>query len=320
MSRHAQTCLAVLFVLAAVTCGGLGDDLAVRVDDGFGVGVLVPAGQFTMGDNYEEGNPRELPAHPVYVTSFYIGRCEVTNGEYLRFIEAGGYDNPYYWGAGGPGGITRPRYWSDASRNGGGIPGNEDFPVIGVSWLEASAYCAWVSEATGEIYRLPTEAEWEKAARGGDFLDGDALAQVPNPIDPPRRYPWGNEIDGSTCNYLDSGDPFDNGLTPVGYYDGSLRGEFQTADNASPYGAYDMSGNVYEWCSDYYSESYYRECLEAGVVENPTGPRYGSIHPIRGSAAQYETFKMRCAYRGAYRATARQPYIGFRWVREISEE
>ncbi len=165
---------------------------------------------------------------------------------------------------------------------------------------------------TGSVYRLPTEAEWEKAARGGEYLDGDNNRQVPNPI-PQRRYPWGNEIDGSFANYLDSGDPYDNGLTPVGYYDGSVYGDFSTHDNASPYGAYDMAGNVYEWINDYYQEGY-----ETGTVTNPQGPEGGSSHVIRGSAFLYETFKQRSANRGAYYPSFRGVYIGIRCVREVT--
>jgi formylglycine-generating enzyme required for sulfatase activity len=205
-------------------------------------------------------------------------------------------------------------HWNDEEYNGGGLPDNENFPVVGVSWFEASAYCSWLSTKTGSLYRLPTEAEWEKAARGGDYLDGDDSRQVPNPI-PQRRYPWGNEIDGSYANYIDSGDPYDNGLTPVGYYDGSVYGDFVTNDNASPYGAYDMAGNVYEWIKDYYQERYNTE-----TVTNPQGPKRGPGNVIRGSAFLYETFKQRCAYRGSYYSSFRGPYIGIRCVREVNAE
>jgi sulfatase modifying factor 1 len=251
------------------------------------------------------------------VDAYYIGEYEITNGEYKKFMDDGGYANDEYWSSGGFRSSSEPLYWNDPTYNGGGIPGNENYPVTGVSWYEAKAYCSWLSAKTDHVYRLPTEAEWEKAARGGDYLDGDTNGQVPNPIIPPRKYPWGNDIDGSYANYLDSGDPYDNGLTPVGYYDGSTYGDFSTHDNASPYGAYDMSGNVYEWCNDSYSERYYQECLDTGTVTNPRGPKYGSGHVIRGSAFLYETFKQRSAYRGAYYSTFRGAYIGIRCVREI---
>jgi formylglycine-generating enzyme required for sulfatase activity len=137
-----------------------------RVNDGHGDYVFVPAGEFLMGDNYEEGNPREGPAHPVYLDSYYIGADEVTNAEYARFIDDEGYEDRAYWTAGGFGSFAVPRYWNDPAHRGGGIPGNEQFPVCGVNWFEANAFCAWLSAKTGETYRLPTEAEWEKAARG----------------------------------------------------------------------------------------------------------------------------------------------------------
>jgi len=287
------------------------------VNEGYGNYLLVPAGQFSMGDNFDEGSidngiPREEPVHTVYLDAYYIGEFEITNAEYKKFIDDGGYQNRTYWESGGFRTSTEPMHWDNENYNGGGLPGNENFPVVGVSWYEAAAYCSWLSAKTGAVYRLPTEAEWEKAARGGDYLDGDDSRQIPNPI-PGRRYPWGNDIDGSYANYLDSGDPYDNGLTPVGYYDGSLRGDFQTHNNASPYGAYDMAGNVYEWVSDLFQN--YSE----GTVANPQGPERGSGHVIRGSAFLYEIIKQRSAYRGAYYPSFRGVYIGIRCVREITE-
>jgi formylglycine-generating enzyme required for sulfatase activity len=284
----------------------------LTINEGYGNYLLIPAGTFTMGDNYDEGNPREKPVHTVYLDTYYIGEYEVTNESYKRFIDDEGYENEEYWSIGGFGSVSEPLHWNDATYNGGGILGNEKFPVVGVSWFEAAAYCSWLSAKTGSVYRLPMEAEWEKAARGGDYLDGDENSQVPNPI-PQRRYPWVNEIDGSYANYLDSGDPYDNGLTPVGYYDGSVQADFATHDNASPYGAYDMAGNVCEWIKDYYQDGY-----DAGTVTNPQGPKWGNGYVIRGGAFLYETFKLRSAYRGAYYPSFRGAYIGIRCVREIT--
>lgn len=290
-------------------------DLGTVVNEGYGDYLFVPAGQFSMGDNFDEGSiddgtPREKPVRNIYLDAYYIGRFEITNAEYSRFLADGGYKNEEYWSRGGFNMFSQPEFWNEATFNGGGLPDNESFPVVGVSWFEAAAYCSWLSAKTGSIYRLPTEAEWEKAARGGDYLDGDERRQVPNPI-PQRRYPWGNEIDGSFANYLDSGDPYDNDLTPVGYYDGSLRGDFQTNNNASPYGAYDMAGNVYEWINDYFGR------YDEAAITNPQGPRSASGHVIRGSAFLYETFKQRSAYRGAYYPSFRGEYIGIRCVREF---
>jgi formylglycine-generating enzyme required for sulfatase activity len=295
---------------------GNSQEIEPTINEDYGNYLLVPAGQFSMGDNYDEGSydngiPRERPVRIVYLDAYYIGEFEITNGEYAKFLDDGGYDNKDYWESGGFRSATKPKYWMNEEFNGGGLSGNENFPVVGVNWYEASAYCSWLSAKTGANYRLPTEAEWEKAARGGDHLDGDESAQVPNPIHQ-RRYPWGNEIDGSYANYLDSGDPYDNRLTPVGYYDGSLQDDFQTNSNASPYGAYDMAGNVYEWVSDRF------QVYPEGAVENPQGPEWGSGHVIRGSAFLYETFKQRSAYRGAYYPSFRGEYIGIRCIREVS--
>jgi prepilin-type processing-associated H-X9-DG protein len=314
LSFMAVLCLSTLCLHGCAGDGGPQEVESV-INEGYGNYFLVPAGTFEMGDNFDEGNPRERPVHVVYVDAFYIGEFEVTNGQYRKFIDDGGYGNEEYWSAGGFGFFEEPVHWNDLTFNGGGIPGNEKFPVVGVCWYEAAAYCGWLSAKTGAVYRLPTEAEWEKAARGGSYLDGDAAGRMPNPI-PQRRYPWGDDIDGSYANYLDSGDPHDNGLTPVGYFDGSVRGEFATHDNASPYGAYDMAGNVYEWIRDYYGEDYYQQCKDAGIVENPQGPDSSFGYVIRGSAFQYETFKQRSAYRGAYYPTFRGAYIGIRCVRE----
>ena len=286
------------------------------VDEGHGALVFVPAGRFHMGDPNDEGNPRERPVHRVYLDGYYIGALEVSNAQYERFLEDGGYTRAEYWSAGGFGHFEEPRYWNEEEFHGGGLPENGEFPVLGVSWFECNAYCAWVSEETGQTYRLPTEAEWEKAARGGEFLDGDERSDVPNPIAPSRRYPWGNTIDGTYANYLDSGDPFEPGPTPVGFYDGSERDGFVTHDNASAYGARDMAGNVYEWCRDLYGSDYYEQCRAAGTVSNPSGPDAPLSYVIRGSAFAYETFKQRCAYRGAYPPEAREAYIGFRCARE----
>ena len=130
-------------------------------------------------------------------------------------------------------------YWTQANNHGGGTPDSDNYPLLGVNWDSAVAYSNWLSAKTGKTYRLPTEAEWEKAARGTDQ----------------RRYPWGNAIDRSYANFVGA-QPYDTGR-PVGFYDGSQRGDLQTRSNASPYGALDMAGNVMEWCHDWYSRDYY---------------------------------------------------------------
>jgi formylglycine-generating enzyme required for sulfatase activity len=192
--------------------------------------VAVPAGAFLMGTPESEldelvklGADRdwiqnEVPQHQVELAAYAVGRYPVTNAEYARFIEDGGYRNPDFWTDAGwrqkeSEGWTQPRFWEDEAWN---APSQ---PVVGVSWYEAVAYCNWLAAKTGKPYRLPTEAEWEKTARGTDG----------------RRYPWGNQWDAGRCNNKESGP---GRTTPVGEY----------PDGEGPYGGGDMVGQVWEWC------------------------------------------------------------------------
>jgi formylglycine-generating enzyme required for sulfatase activity len=146
------------------------------INDGYGDFAYVPAGAFRMGDTGGEGEARERPVHLVELDAFYIGRYEITNGDWRRFRDDPAYDDPKYW----PQGRVVPKdqvpYWTQVNNHGGGTPDSDTYPVQGVNWDAAVAYCNWLSAKTGRTYRLPTEAEWEKAARGTDG----------------RRYPWGN--------------------------------------------------------------------------------------------------------------------------------
>jgi formylglycine-generating enzyme required for sulfatase activity len=264
-------------------------------NDGYGDFVFVPAGSFRMGDNFGDGEDRERPVHTVELDAFYIGKYEVTNGEFRKFRDDPGYDDPKYW----PNGHVVPKdqipYWTQAQNHGGGTPNSDNYPVLGVNWDAATAYCNWVSAKSGKKYRLPTEAEWEKAARGTDQ----------------RRFPWGNQIDRSYANYTGA-QKFDTGQL-VGFYDGSKRGDLQTHSNASPYGAFDMAGNVMEWCQDWYSRSYY----SVSPKKNPKGPEKGAYKVLRGG-----TFFMDPAEIRTYARTAAWPsfqshrMIGFRAARE----
>ena len=265
------------------------------VNDGYGDYVLVPAGAFRMGDTLNEGWPRERPVHNVELDAYYIGRVEISNGEWRKFRDDPAYDDPKIW----PGGHVVPRdqvpYWTQPNNHGGGTPDSDSYPLLGVNWDAAVAYCNWLSAKTGKTYRLPTEAEWEKAARGTDG----------------RRYPWGNDIDRAVANYVGA-QGYDTGM-PVGYYDGSKRGDRQTRSNASPYGALDMAGNVMEWCSDWYSQDYYA----TSPRRNPKGPATGAYRVVRGGSFFVEPFDLRSAARSAaWPSFQGHRMIGFRAVRE----
>jgi formylglycine-generating enzyme required for sulfatase activity len=265
------------------------------VNDGHGDYVYVPAGSFEMGDHFGDGLPRERPVHVAELDAFYIGKFEVSNGEWTTFRDDPGYDDPRFW----PNGHVVPRdqipYWTQENNHGGGTPGTEAYPALGVNWDAATAYCAWLSDRTGKLYRLPTEAEWEKAARGSDH----------------RRYPWGQTIDHTFANFVGA-QPFDT-VQPAGYYDGSLRGEQRTHSNASPYGAFDMAGNVMEWCQDWYGRDYYA----ASPRENPRGPETGAYRVLRGGSFFVEGFELRSHARSAaWPSLQAHRMIGFRPVRE----
>jgi len=265
------------------------------VNDGYGDFVYVPAGAFRMGDNFNEGESRERPAHVVELDAFYIGKYEMTNREWRKFRDDPGYDDPKFW----PNGWVVPKdqvsYWTNPQNHGGGTPNSDDYPVLGVNWDSATAYCNWLSAKTGKKYRLPTEAEWEKAARGTDQ----------------RKFPWGNVIDRSYANYVGA-NRFDTGSAP-GFYDGSKRGDLQTHSNASPYGAFDMAGSVWEWCQDWYNRGYY----SVSPRKNPKGPENGAYRVVRGGSFFVESFELRSSQRSAaWPSFHAHRMIGFRAARE----
>jgi formylglycine-generating enzyme required for sulfatase activity len=255
------------------------------MNDGYGDYLLVPAGAFRMGDNFGDGESRERPVHTVELDAFYIGKYEITNGEWRKFRDDPGYDDPQFW----PGKRAVPKdqvpYWSDAKNHGGGTPDSDRYPVLGVNWDSAVAYCNWLSAKTGKTYRLPTEAEWEKAARGTDQ----------------RRYPWGNTIDRSYANFVGTS-AFDTGAVAGSY-----------AKGASPYGALDMAGNVMEWCQDWYSRDYY----SVSPKKNPKGPETGAYRVVRGGTFFESPFDLRTYARtAAWPSFQSHRMTGFRAARE----
>jgi formylglycine-generating enzyme required for sulfatase activity len=282
-------------LLAAAAVAAFGADLPKVVNDGYGDYLLVPAGSFKMGDNFGDGESRERPVHVVDLDAYYIGKFEITNGEWRKFRDDAGYDDPKYWPSGRVVPKTQVPYWTQANNHGGGTPDSDNYPVLGVNWDSAVAYCNWLSAKTGKKYRLPTEAEWEKAARGTDQ----------------RRFPWGNTIDKSYANIVGS-QRYDTGQI-VGYYDGSKRGDVQTNSGASPYGAQDMAGNVMEWCHDWYSRNYYN----VSPKKNPQGPASGAYRVVRGGTFFMEPQDQRTYLRSAaWPSVQSHRMLGFRAVRE----
>jgi len=242
--------------------------------------IYIPAGSFLMGNNGSEpySDYDELPQHSVYLSGYWIGKYEVTRGEYRRFIEAGGYSNPAYWSSAGwswkvSNNRTQPKYWAAAQDWYGGQPftQTESHPVVAVTYYEAEAFCNWAGG------HLPTEAQWEKAARWtGSY---------------PNVYPWGNVWDAEKCNNIYDTNPAGGGYeryqtAPVGSY----------PSGASPYGLQDMAGNVWEWCRDWYSSSYY----SVSPSTDPQGPSSGSYRVLRGGSWDDDGDNNRCANRNNY--------------------
>ncbi len=239
--------------------------------------VVIPAGDFQMGS--KRGHINERPVHIVFVDSYYIGRYEVTNKEYKEFIDATGYPPPVNV----EGLDSDYNFWDGRT-----YPTEiENQPVVNVSWYDAIAYCKWLSQATGENYRLPTEAEWEKAARGTDQ----------------RIYPWGNRK--PTRMHSNYNREWDGPIRTI-FNVGSL------AKGKSPYWVYDMSGNVWEWCSNWYKTDYY----EKSARSNPKGPKEGVSKSVRGGSWASDDNLIRSAARYGYYPDLRSSRGGFRIVLE----
>ena len=225
-----------------------------------------------MGNNGSEpdSSPDELPQHSVYLSDYYIGKYEVTRGEYRQFINAGGYSNPAYWSSAGwswKGLQTQPHNWAAQQDWGTGtFTQTDNHPVVGVTYYEAEAFCNWAGG------RLPTEAQWEKAAR---WTGSHANA-----------YPWGDAWDQQKCNNGNDSLYPSYQTAPVGSY----------PSGASPYGCQDMAGNVREWCKDWYGETYYSE----SPASDPQGPASGSYRVIRGGGWYIDGNYGRCADRSNY--------------------
>ncbi|MGQ0504122.1 MAG: formylglycine-generating enzyme family protein [Myxococcaceae bacterium] len=236
--------------------------------------ISIPAGEFLRGSPEDFGMPEEHPARTIYVSAFEIDALPVTWADFERFIGAGGYRDPALWDEEGwELKLEQPRFHSEPEW--AHVTGPTQ-PVCGVSFYEAQAYARWQEK------RLPTEAEWEKAARGTDG----------------RVYPWGNEWSNDRCSFR--GGPV-RAAPSVGSY----------PFGASPYGVLDMCGGLWEWCSDWFDTGYY----ELAPERDPQGPSQGLMKVARGGAWHAVPLLNRTANRNAWKPAARFSNVGFRCVR-----
>lgn len=226
--------------------------------------LLVPAGEFVMGS--EKGDEDEAPAHRVYLNAFYIDKFEVTNGRFAKYVET----------------IQSEPPWGFADKETPVI--HAERPVRWVNWMDAMGYCLWLGK------RLPTEAEWEKAARGTDE----------------RTYPWGN-------------DP----PTPVHAVYGLKEGGAETVSvignhhiGQSPYGVQDLAGNLYEWVMDWYADNFYSN----SPVVNPRGPGEGSAKVQRGGSYINTPYRLRSSFRTKGNPTEQDPNVGFRCAQDVQKQ
>lgn len=216
--------------------------------------IEVPSGVFTMGGSQEDSPDSERPAHPVNLSAYRIDPYPVTNQDYREFVNCTGYKTPIHW--------QRGTYPTGLARH----------PVVNVSFQDAKAYADWMGA------RLPTEAEWEKAARGTDE----------------RLYPWGSRFVDDRCN--------SNNVVGTTL----MVDEFPLG--RSPYGIWDMSGNVYEWCEDYFDEDYYKY----SPATNPRGPEGGQERVIRGGFFSETRPNVRTTHRSSAPETHTRENVGFR--------
>ncbi|MCD6125162.1 SUMF1/EgtB/PvdO family nonheme iron enzyme [bacterium] len=273
--------------------------------------VHIPADEFDMGDSWGIGGAEEFPVHIVHLSEYYIYKYEVTCAQYAEFIASGGYDDPEWWDPVSwkwkeSEHINAPLNWGNPDYHlGEEFP---NYPVTGISWYEAMAYARFVGKS------LPTEAEWEFAARGneGEDINSDG---IPDGF----KFPWGNEFyrgDSTFCNYksgADGGmDSYDDGYrltAPVGSY----------PHGASPFGVMDMAGNVAEWCYDWFDINYY----SFSPYENPTGPETGTEKVVRGgsyittSSIDLPGYNLRTTSRAKKSPETRRNFIGFRLVKRV---
>lgn len=226
---------------------------------------VIPAGYFLMG--CETGRDDEKPVHRVGVDAFGMAVFQVRNRDWACFMKATGH--------------PAPPQWSDPDFN------HPEQPVVAVSWIEAAKYCEWLSGVTGRQHRLPTEAEWERAARGG--REGDL-------------YPWGNAAPSAWPEYIRRWGGEVKAPLPVGQ------------GTPNPYGLFDIGDNIHEWCADWFDKDYYA----ASPERNPQGPGTGTRRASRGGAWRHQIKVSRCAARSSIPPEFEYADYGFRVVRDAT--
>jgi formylglycine-generating enzyme required for sulfatase activity len=240
--------------------------------------ILIPAGEFLMGSDPQQDKDaldNEQPQHHLYLPDYYLAKTPVTNAQYRAFMAATGHEVPLSWTN------RTPRH------------GEEDHPVMCVSWYDARDYCQWLSEVTGRRYSLPCEAEWEKGARGADG----------------RIYPWGNQWDAAQCNSREHG--IDTTTSVDAYPQG-----------ASPYGVLDMAGNVWEWTRSLWGRNRehpdYRYPYMLTDGREDLDARHDVLRVAHGGSFGEDHSSVRCAYRVSGLSYLCDRYSGFRVVRPAS--
>jgi formylglycine-generating enzyme len=222
--------------------------------------VEIPAGWFAMG--CDSGQDNEKPVHRVWVDEFFLGAYQVTNAEYEKFARSER--------------LTAPPFWSEPALN------QPDQPVVGACWHDAARYCEWLSAAARKKFRLPTESEWERAARGG--IEG-------------ALFPWGDAAPQTLLDYA---------ARCAGYWQAGPEPVGRAEPNG--YGLYNMCDNVHEWCSDWYSPDYYA----ASPERNPQGPGSGERRASRGGSWRHHIKMSRCAARSSIPPEFHYADYGFR--------
>ncbi len=224
----------------------------------------IPAGEFLMG--CDVGQDVERPVHRVWVDVFEMAIYQVRRKDYVVFLDATNH--------------LPPRYWDNPDFN------HPEMPVVAVSWFEAVQYCEWLSSETGRRYRLPTEAEWERAARGG--REGSL-------------YPWGDDPPESTSEYNRR-------------WGGRVSGPLRVGlGEPNAFGIFDLCENVHEWCADWFKADYY----SVSPVRNPQGPAKGDRRASRGGSWRHHVKVSRCAARSSIPPDFQYADYGFRLVRDV---